>query len=100
MIDALIGLMCAPCPLAPGAVADVPTLYITLMDTVSCRVLHRTTHFHAMAPVSLLLVENWVLYSYWNTRAQRTEVRRTRLAWPQRAFQVIHDLALNTYTYE
>jgi hypothetical protein len=57
-------------------VADVPTLYITLMDTVSCRVLHRTTHFHAMAPVSLLLVENWVLYSYWNTRAQRTEVRR------------------------
>lgn len=75
-MDVLMGLLLAPCPVAPGAVADVPTLYITLMDTVSCRVLHRTTHFHAMAPVSLLLVENWVLYSYWNTRAQRTEVRR------------------------
>lgn len=60
----------------PG-VADVPTLYVTLLDAISCRVLHRVAHFYASGPVSLAMVENWLVYSYWNTRAQRTEVRGT-----------------------
>lgn len=55
--------------------ADVPTLYVTLLDAISCRVLHRVAHFYASGPVSLAMVENWLVYSYWNTRAQRTEVR-------------------------
>jgi hypothetical protein len=63
--------------------SSVPTVYVSLVDCVSGRVLHRATHFYATMgqgansnrPAPLRLVENWVVYSYWNTRAQRTEVR-------------------------
>ncbi|GAB5037215.1 er membrane protein complex subunit partial, partial [Nannochloropsis oceanica] len=52
----------------------VSTVYVTVMDTVAGRVLHRVSHFHAQGPVKMRMFENWLVYSYWNCRAQRTEV--------------------------
>lgn len=50
---------------------EVSTLYVTLMDTVSGRVLYRVSHFHVQGPVRMRLVENWLIYSYWNCKVGR-----------------------------
>lgn len=60
---------------APSNASEAsPTLYVSLVDTVSARVLHRVQHTTASAPASIVMSENWVVYSYWNTKAHRTEL--------------------------
>lgn len=49
----------------------VSTVYVTVMDTVAGRVLHRVSHFHAQGPVKMRMFENWLVYSYWNCRVGR-----------------------------
>jgi len=61
---------------------DIPTLFITLLDSSSCRILHRVSHSHitsndtsyATDSVPLVISENWILYSYFNYKAKRTEL--------------------------
>ena len=69
----------------------VPTVDVTLVDTVAGRILHRVSHSHAtLSPPSfqhdslyvesqaapkIIISENWVIYTYWNAgKAKRTEV--------------------------
>jgi len=54
-----------------GGREGVPTVYITVIDTVAGRVLHRASHFHAEGPVKMRLFENWLVYSYWNSKVGR-----------------------------
>jgi len=54
---------------APNNASDASTaLYVSLVDTVSARVLHRVQHVTASGPASIVMSENWVVYSYWNTK--------------------------------
>jgi len=53
------------------------TLYLSLVDTVAGRVLHRVSHPNARPVTSaspVVMSENWVMYYYWNTKAKRTEI--------------------------
>lgn len=50
------------------------SLYVTLVDAVSGKVLHRTEIEGATAPVHAHLLENNVMISYWNAVAKRTEL--------------------------
>lgn len=69
----------------------VPTVDVTLVDTVAGRILHRVSHSHAtisppsfqhdslyvesQAAPKIIISENWVIYTYWNAgKAKRTEV--------------------------
>jgi hypothetical protein len=47
---------------------------VYVIDTVSGRTLHRVTHEHGDEPVHLVQTENWVVYTYWNSKAKRTEL--------------------------
>jgi hypothetical protein len=47
---------------------------VSLIDTVAGRVLHRVVHPDAEPRGGLVVSENWVVYSYWNTKAKRTEM--------------------------
>ena len=47
---------------------------VHLIDSVSGDVVHRTSHSNAAAPISSVRSENWVFYSYWNTKARRVEM--------------------------
>ncbi len=79
-----------------------PSVQVSLIDTVAGRILHRVTHSFAAASSSspvlassssssasaafstsstssssaptIVISENWVLYSYWNAKAKRTEI--------------------------
>lgn len=75
---------------APGAEVatsssspQAPTLFVSLVDSVSGRILHRASHAHALAPglagckrihVPAVISENWVVYSFFNQRTRRTDV--------------------------
>ena len=70
---------------APPAVANTitPTLFVTLIDSVSGQILHRVSHAHAAeedisedapANVPVIVSENWVVYSFFNQRTRRTDV--------------------------
>lgn len=50
------------------------TLHVSIVDTVACRVLYRTVHHSADGPVKGLFIENWLVYSYFNVKAKRTEL--------------------------
>jgi hypothetical protein len=43
-------------------------LHITLLDTVSAKVVYRLQHEHATGPVHSALIENYLVYSYWNAK--------------------------------
>lgn len=47
---------------------------ISLIDTVTGRVVQRFVHKHCAGPVKVTQSENWVFYSYWNLKARRTEI--------------------------
>ena len=49
-------------------------LTVHLIDGVTGDVIHRATHKNAAAPTAVVRSENWVFYSYWNTKARRTEL--------------------------
>lgn len=58
------------------AAEEVPNLFVNIVDTVSGRILHRTSHSNAATdkPVPALITENWILYAYFNTKSSRTEL--------------------------
>ncbi|CAM9180241.1 unnamed protein product [Phaeothamnion confervicola] len=57
-----------------AAAAEGSELTLLLLDTVSARVLQRISHQGAAGPVHAAVLENRVVYTYWNARARRTEV--------------------------
>ena len=57
---------------ARGPVDSV--LEVRLVDAVSGRVLQAKVHEHASGPTHAVRQSNWFIYTYWNTKAKRTEV--------------------------
>ena len=57
-----------------GSSSSSSSVTVLLMDAVTGRVLHSRRHADASGPVSLALHDNWVVYSYWSTAAQRSEI--------------------------
>ena len=56
---------------------DEPNLFINVIDTVSGRVLHRTSHTNAATSprhIQSVISENWVVYSFVNAKTRKTEV--------------------------
>jgi len=61
-----------------------PSLFVTLVDSVSGQILHRVSHAHALesdltngaAPtrVPVVISENWIVYAFFNRQTQRTDV--------------------------
>ena len=56
--------------------ASEPNLFVNIMDTISGRVLHRTSHAGAKQSDSIpcVVTENWVVYAFFNTNSRRTEL--------------------------
>jgi len=61
--------------------SSIPSLFVTLVDTTSCRILHRASHSHASSKnlnsnnnIPLTISENWIVYSYFNHKSKRTEL--------------------------
>jgi hypothetical protein len=54
-------------------------LRLTVLDAVSGRTLHSLTQPNAAAPVSLVWLENWLVYSFWNPLYKRTELATVAL---------------------
>lgn len=52
-------------------------LQITVVDTVSAKVIYRLSHEHANGPVHSTIIENMLVYSYWNTKVR--DRRRSRI---------------------
>ena len=56
---------------------EEPNLFINVIDTVSGRVLHRTSHTNAATSprhIQSVISENWVVYSFVNAKTRKTEV--------------------------
>eukprot|EP00571_Detonula_confervacea_P002477 CAMPEP_0172317202 /NCGR_PEP_ID=MMETSP1058-20130122/30890_1 /TAXON_ID=83371 /ORGANISM="Detonula confervacea, Strain CCMP 353" /LENGTH=1246 /DNA_ID=CAMNT_0013031711 /DNA_START=73 /DNA_END=3810 /DNA_ORIENTATION=+ len=72
----------ADVPSSSTIAAATPSLFITLVDSVSGQILHRVSHAHALASdlteqatrVPVVISENWVVYSVFNQRTRRTDV--------------------------
>ena len=56
--------------------AELPNMFVNVVDTVSGRVLHRASHVQVdtKSPVSALISENWILYTFMNQKTRRTEL--------------------------
>jgi hypothetical protein len=52
-------------------------IHVTVVDTVSGKVLFRSIHEDARAPVHGVFIENNLVISYWNDKAKRTELSST-----------------------
>lgn len=54
----------------------LPNMFVNLVDTVSGRVLYRHSHSNVDADknVSVVVSENWVVYTYVNDKTRRTEI--------------------------
>ncbi|RHY78565.1 hypothetical protein DYB30_000035 [Aphanomyces astaci] len=57
-----------------ATIDDHRVLHVSLIDGVSGRIVHRVKHRDAAEPVHLVQSENWLVYSYWNTKSKRTEL--------------------------
>ncbi|KAL2940085.1 ER membrane protein complex subunit 1 [Bienertia sinuspersici] len=53
---------------------DESWLVVYLIDTITGRILHRVTHHGTQGPVRAVFSENWVVYHYFNLRANRYEM--------------------------
>ena len=55
---------------------ELPNMFVNLVDTVSGRVLYRHSHSYVdpSKKVSVVVSENWVVYSYSNVKTRRTEI--------------------------
>ncbi|VDK32612.1 unnamed protein product [Taenia asiatica] len=51
----------------------LPLISLYLIDTVAGQIIHSVVHQRASEPTSLVVSENWVLYSVYNQRSLRTE---------------------------
>lgn len=49
-------------------------LHISLVDTVSGKLLYRMTHEHSTGPVHATLFENMLAYTFWNAQLKRVEL--------------------------
>jgi len=68
----------------PSVNTASPSLFISLVDSVSGQILYRASHAHALesditddaAPIEVPVVisENWIVYSFFNQRTRRTDV--------------------------
>jgi len=58
---------------------NIDELFVTVVDTVSAEVVHRFSIMHAVAPVHVAVVENSIFTSYWNAKAQRSEISSVSL---------------------
>lgn len=45
-----------------------------LIDTVVGRIVHRFSHREGTGPVHMVRFENWLVYSFWNTKTKRNEL--------------------------
>ena len=63
--------------------AAIPSLFVSLVDSVSGQILHRVSHAHALASdiaegetstVPVVISENWVVYTFFNQRTRRADV--------------------------
>jgi hypothetical protein len=63
-------------PVVPASVEDEPNLFINVVDTVTGHVLHRVSHanFAAGKAVPTLIVENWIVYAFFNDKTRRSEL--------------------------
>lgn len=50
------------------------SLTMYLIDGVTGKIVYYATHKKASGPVHAVHSENWIIYSYWNTKARRTEI--------------------------
>lgn len=53
---------------------ETSTLYATVVDTISAKVIYRIAHESGSGPVNAVIVENSIVYTYWNSLAKRTEL--------------------------
>jgi len=68
----------------PSVNTATPSLFVSLVDSVSGQILYRASHAHALesditddaAPIDVPVVisENWIVYSFFNQRTRRTDV--------------------------
>lgn len=49
-------------------------LQVTVLDTVSAKVIYRIFHDHGVGPIHSVIIENYLVYSYKNYKAKRTEL--------------------------
>lgn len=56
-----------------------PMLHVTLVDTVSGKIIYRSAIESGSTPVHAALVENTISVFYWNTKAKRTELSSVHL---------------------
>lgn len=70
-------------PSSSNANAATPSLFVSLVDSVSGQILHRVSHAHALSSdsvdgdaskVPVVISENWVVYTFFNQRTRRTDV--------------------------
>lgn len=58
--------------------ADEPNLFVSVVDTVSGRVLYRASHANAATAstrhIQAVVSENWIIYSFVNAKTRKTEV--------------------------
>ena len=53
----------------------IPTLYVTVYDSVTLDILYRVGHDDAQGKVNVATSGgNWIIYSYWNGKTKRTEI--------------------------
>ena len=57
-----------------GSDTKKQTMTVSLIDTVTGRVVQRFFHKNCAGPVKITQSENWIFYSYWNLKARRTEI--------------------------
>lgn len=46
------------------------TLFIHIIDIVSGKILHRVSHENVELPIRGVIIENFVLISYWNSKVR------------------------------
>jgi len=61
------------------AEASAIRLHVSLIDSVSARIIYRGTIESGSAPVHAVLVENNLVVTYWNAKAKRTELSSVSL---------------------
>ena len=71
-------------PPPSNAALATPSLFITLLDSVSGQILHRVSHAHALVSdipegpsttrVPVVVSENWIVYSFFNLQTRRTDI--------------------------
>jgi hypothetical protein len=54
-------------------------LALTLVDAISGNIIKRIVHEAAVRPVNVVMVENMIVATYWNSKARRAEVSTTAL---------------------